>query len=217
MIDGSCAGLALESSINCEQMGSPSTPPLADEEVAEEVPEGVVPPGGGPGPHRRLSEGGGGDGLQCHFTGGDGGRSLTIKYMCADEMDTTIGTDNPAGSVTYTLTLKGPAGCAKAPAPKPQGAKGLSGGSLFLILFFVFSSVYFAAGAGYNYKYNDMRGREMLPQWVYWKQLPGLVKDGGKFSYQQSQRFYAWANNKEPPVDPDLSKGLRETPPVEEA
>ena len=188
-----------------------SAPPLAEGED-----EQIEGPGGEPRPHRRLSESGA-TGLQCHFTGGDGGRSLTIKYECAPTMDTTVGTDNPAGSVTYTLTLKGPAGCAKAPAPGPSPSQGLSGGSLFLILFFVLSSVYFAAGAGYNYKYNDMRGRDMLPQWTYWRQLPGLVKDGGKFSYLQSKRFYSWANNKEPPADPSLSKGLRETPPVDEA
>jgi len=65
------------------------------------------------------------------------------------------------------------------PTPRTQN-QGLSGGSVFLIIFFVSLFVYFAAGIGYNY-YNGSQGAELIPQVEFWKDLPFLVKDGVMF------------------------------------
>ena len=45
---------------------------------------------------------------------------------------------------------------------------------------------YLAIGSFVNYKYREMRGVQMVPQLEYWKQLPGLVKDGCLFSKEQA-------------------------------
>jgi len=67
---------------------------------------------------------------------------------------------------------------------KGNDSSGLSGGSVFLIIFFVSLFVYFAAGAGYNY-YQGKEGAEIIPQVEFWKDLPFLVKDGAVFSFER--------------------------------
>ena len=37
---------------------------------------------------------------------------------------------------------------------------------------------------------------DAVPQLEYWQQVPGLVKDGCIFSYQQTSAFVAWVNEK---------------------
>ena len=69
-------------------------------------------------------------GLNCDFTGGAGGRSVSIAYKCS-ETDTEVKA-NQAGQISYTIEIGGPASCGKLPPPAP-----MSGGTLFLILFLV--------------------------------------------------------------------------------
>lgn len=50
--------------------------------------------------------------------------------------------------------------------------------------------------------------KESLPHWEYWRELPGLVKDGCIYSFQQSklaaQRVHKWYVGDEP-----LREGLK--------
>ncbi|KAJ9461638.1 hypothetical protein DIPPA_15423 [Diplonema papillatum] len=67
-----------------------------------------------------------------------------------------------------------------APSPgSPSG--GLTGGGVFLILFFVGFFVYFAAGSAYMYKVKGETGVNVIPNVELWKGLPGLMKDGAAF------------------------------------
>jgi hypothetical protein len=70
-------------------------------------------------------------------------------------------------------------GCSGGCGKKPSSG-GLSGGDVFLIIFFVGFAVYFIAGAGYNY-YRQKEGIELIPNVEFWRDLPFLCKDGVMF------------------------------------
>jgi len=63
------------------------------------------------------------------------------------------------------------------------GAGGLSGGSILLIIGFCVFALYCAIGAAYQFKVKEARGVEMVPNNAFWFQLPGLVKEGMRFTF----------------------------------
>jgi len=60
--------------------------------------------------------------------------------------------------------------------------RGLSGGSIFLIILVVLLFVYCAGGITYNIKVKGASGAESVPNIAFWQKLPGLVKDGCLFT-----------------------------------
>ncbi|CAH1109715.1 unnamed protein product [Psylliodes chrysocephalus] len=58
---------------------------------------------------------------------------------------------------------------------------GMSGGSVFLLILFIVASIYIIGGAALLYFIRGARGVEMIPNIEFWKNLPGLVKDGAIF------------------------------------
>jgi len=71
--------------------------------------------------------------------------------------------------------------------PDGPSADSISGGSVFLIVFFVLLFVYCAAGAAYQFKMKDSRGLDLIPNLEFWKDLPFLIKDGCVFCYQKTR------------------------------
>ena len=157
--------------------------------------------------------------LVLSYQGGDGGRSFDITLSCAPTLTPPTATDD--GNLKYGIAFGAPAICAGASG----GRTGLSYGSLTLILSGVAIFVYIAGGIFYNHRYREMpvvraarprvpararlarahppgggalrsQGLEAIPLWSYWKQLPGLVYDGCKFSYEQSKEAYEKWNNR---------------------
>ena len=149
-------------------------------------------------------------GVQCSYTRGDraigeGGRSVQFIFVCAPAYNSDANfimtpAQDASADNAYTLTFAGPAGCpGGAPGPGPGGnppsappaSGGLSWGSIFLICFWCSLFVYCAGSIGYNYRYRELRGTDAIPQYDYWKQLPGLVKDGSIFSWEHAKLAYA--------------------------
>lgn len=60
-------------------------------------------------------------------------------------------------------------------------SKSTDGGGILLIVFFVLLIVYFIAGAVWHHR-NGKRGADMIPNLSFWSSLPGLIKDGFKFT-----------------------------------
>jgi len=155
-------------------------------------------------------------GLNCTYTGGKPGtsggpgRSVTFLYTCAHDYTPPTATQpNPVGQpLYYLLTFTGPGGC---PGAALAGGGGMSWGTLFLILFPIAIGLYVGGGYYYNYKYKEMRGVDAVPQLEYWKQVPGLVKDGCAFSYEQTSHFIAYVRERQrggPPADATLKTSL---------
>jgi len=70
------------------------------------------------------------------------------------------------------------------PGPTPVKPSGISGGTVFLIILIVVIPIYIAAGCVFNIKKREKTfGREACPQWEFWSSIPGLAKDGCKFTY----------------------------------
>jgi len=141
--------------------------------------------------------------LTCHYGNGDGSRSVSIRYQCAQTAANPAAQQDPSTQTEYDITFTGPSACA-------GSSGGLSGGSLFLILFFVAVVVYFGGGVAYNVKVKQMApGKEAIPQLEYWQQLPGLVKDGCKFSQVKAMGFYESVSGRST-NNSSLKQGLNE-------
>eukprot|EP00760_Papus_ankaliazontas_P027370 PhM_4_TR3300/c0_g1_i1/m.23798 len=74
------------------------------------------------------------------------------------------------------------------PAPGPSGGEpeksGFPKGGIFLIVFFVGSALYLSVGFAYNYRMKELRGVEAVPNLEFWKDLPGLCKDGCVYFFE---------------------------------
>jgi len=90
------------------------------------------------------------------------------------------------GETTWNIVWQSNVGCSSSPpTPTPPihittKAK-VSGGAVFLILFFCGGFVYLAAGLTVNKFARHKEGVEMIPNVEFWVSFGGLIKDGGRF------------------------------------
>jgi len=129
--------------------------------------------------------------LVCSFTGGADSRSVDLHFACGKHGAAMTLEATQLTPSSYALTVTDLSLCATIPAPP---ARGLSWGSIFLLCFSLSSLAYFGGGTYYNVKYRGAeRSVEAIPQVEYWRQLPGLVKDGLKFSWAHTKKGTAAA------------------------
>lgn len=93
----------------------------------------------------------------------------------------------PSGEAQhYELQLNSPLACSKKvfvrDDPPAEPSDNLSTGSVLVIIFVVFVSVYFVGGALALKFLRGAEGREMIPNYDFWVSLPGLVKEGFLFT-----------------------------------
>eukprot|EP00300_Choanocystis_sp_HF-7_P023904 c25292_g1_i1.p1 GENE.c25292_g1_i1~~c25292_g1_i1.p1 ORF type:complete len:268 (+),score=46.02 c25292_g1_i1:67-870(+) len=126
---------------------------------------------------------GGGD--QCHNNGRPN-RQTTINLVCCSTC--TSDQLTMLGEVSYChyyIQLQSARVCPgytpPQPAPGRRKKRGISGGSVILILFFVGLFLYFTVGMAYKALVVGSRGIEMVPNIGFWRSLPGLVLDGVNF------------------------------------
>jgi len=170
----------------CAQLGAVSTQQCSMTFDAPATPGGAAPK----------------PGLSCTYGQGYESRHVTIDYKCSEAYVEPAAHD--LGNSAYLIELTGPAGCGLLPPPP-----GMSGGTLFLILLLVGIVCYFGGGSFLNFRYREKRGVQMVPQLDYWKQLPGLVKDGCLFTKEQAVKCYYYARTGgPPPLDDSLSARL---------
>ncbi|CAH1116041.1 unnamed protein product [Phaedon cochleariae] len=75
-------------------------------------------------------------------------------------------------SINKEFAIASPKACL---VVEPQG---MSGGSKFIIVLIIIISVYFIGGGLVMYLIRGARGIEVIPNIEFWRNLPGLVKDG---------------------------------------
>jgi len=145
-----------------------------------------------------------GPGMMCNYTGGTGGRSFAVHYKCNNGPMSLAATQT--GTSTYLITVSGEEVCGVVYTPP------LSWGSLTLIFFFVGATLYVSAGVAYNVKVRERKPTlaTAFPQYAYWKQLPGLVRDGCQLSYEESVKAYYRFQGTAPPLDSSLKRRLQE-------
>lgn len=140
-----------------------------------------------------------GDASSADFTGTDS--DISITYSATDdegtrrtltvtlECDPTASTPNlqiPGETSTnvYEYTLKSECCCANG-CEAVVYSNGLSFGSILCIIFSCLLFVYLVAGVLYMKFIRKAEGKEVIPNYSMWVQVPGLVKDGGKFTYSR--------------------------------
>ena len=60
----------------------------------------------------------------------------------------------------------------------------------------MFFLVYFAAGTAYNFKQNNLSGKEAIPNIEFWRTFPALVMDGIAYSLQSVKALVAFIKRK---------------------
>jgi len=147
--------------------------------------------------------------MVCKYTGGDEGRSVTTRFECAPHLPTPTFSASQDSSqsdgTSYTITVRGANSCGVV------WVRPLSWGSLSLIFLLVGATLYLAGGVGYNVKVGKKQGKDAIPQLRYWRQLPGLVKDGCAFSWTMGRKgYYKLRHGSAPPLDSSLKQRLAE-------
>lgn len=147
---------------------------------------------------------------ECGMTGAAAGSGVTVTYTytygCKNTfaMTLTEGSDPAPGQVSsnecaYTVSWAGIGGSADAGGAGGAGFMGtpISGWLVVGILVFA-SAAYVGGGIGYNVKmgHHEKPGIEAIPNLEFWKQVPGLVKDGCILSYGKGLEFVAFAQAK---------------------
>ena len=71
----------------------------------------------------------------------------------------------------------------------PDMGDTLSFGWVFIILFLVSGAVYCFGGIAYKMHTLGVRGEEAIPHIEFWRELPGLIKEGLQFSQQRANEL----------------------------
>lgn len=98
----------------------------------------------------------------------------TDTFSC--EYKFTVPSDACIGDAQGNVRPSGAAG---------DGAGGLSGGWIFVIIVLVCAFVYFVGGFIYKTRQKGTSGMESIPNIDFWRQVPGLVKDGAIFTWSK--------------------------------
>ncbi|XP_013390628.1 cation-dependent mannose-6-phosphate receptor isoform X1 [Lingula anatina] len=118
-------------------------------------------------------------GLEIHYTATTGftQRESFVQLICdmGTEGSLTAKGEDPAGSAQYYMTLTSKYAC-----PGVSGG-GISAGSVLLIVFFSLVVVYILAGMAVMKFGKGAAGRELIPNYSFWKGLPFLIRDGIMF------------------------------------
>jgi len=123
-------------------------------------------------------------GVTVQYTGGTGQRKMEIDFVCnpqAGDGKPVFTAENP--SLHYNFMWESKYACPKTALPG-----GLTGGGIFLILFFVGAAVYLVGGILWQKFKVGASGLELIPNLTFWTSLPGLIKDGVMFMVNSTCR-----------------------------
>ncbi|GFS01413.1 cation-dependent mannose-6-phosphate receptor [Elysia marginata] len=94
--------------------------------------------------------------------------------------------EDPMIQGLYDMSLTGDSCCPKSgPAPSPGGGGGggLSVGSILLIVLLVVVVVYLVGGVVLQTAVRKAEGKERIPNLSLWAAIPGLIRDGVRFTF----------------------------------
>eukprot|EP00004_Rigifila_ramosa_P007937 TRINITY_DN19122_c0_g1_i1.p2 TRINITY_DN19122_c0_g1~~TRINITY_DN19122_c0_g1_i1.p2 ORF type:complete len:229 (+),score=46.03 TRINITY_DN19122_c0_g1_i1:3-689(+) len=116
-------------------------------------------------------------GAECSSTSGPAVSHFDFECATTERPSTSLLVETTATPCEYIIHFPTSLACDLG----GDESGGLSGGSIFLIIFFVGTFLYCAGGVVYNQR-QGVTGIEMVPNIQFWRELPGLVKDGCVFT-----------------------------------
>ena len=173
--DAKCSGQVCEQSRyeGTSSLGTHATATWTPNSASGDASQGAV-----------LSVSGGSEGYECKGTA-----SATVNVTCGTgDESISIPTEGGYQGCKWAFIYNSKYVCG---LPKSGGGGagkgGLSGGSIFLILFFVGAFVYFVGGVLFMKYRRGASGADLIPNVGFWRDLPGLVRDGCVFSFNKAR------------------------------
>jgi len=122
------------------------------------------------------------DGTECYIGGEWIVRTAVVTFTCGSTTSPTftVGEDDKCN-----FALGFAANCGGGSNPDGDNGGGMSGGTILLILVIVLVPVYIVIGCIYKAKTKGTTGVESCPNVEFWRDLPGLVKDGFRFTFSK--------------------------------
>lgn len=127
------------------------------------------------------------DDLVLHYTSIDrdgNSKELLVKLVCNESVtNASLDVVSEFPWNTYNFVLTSECCCPNGCVQLSEGQ--LSAGSIIIIGFLVLVVVYLVSGIVYKALVKKSRGPEVIPNYAFWRSLPGLTKDGFMFSYNK--------------------------------
>ncbi|XP_071102239.1 uncharacterized protein [Haliotis cracherodii] len=108
-------------------------------------------------------------------------RTTKVSLVCDESKDPgelTVDGETKAGSAVYVMTLASKYACESVPATP----SGISVGTVLDIILLVCTVLYVCVGIGFQKYVRKAEGREILPHYSFWVDLPRLIRDGTLFA-----------------------------------
>ncbi|CAH3032886.1 unnamed protein product [Porites evermanni] len=122
---------------------------------------------------------------------------FVVKMMCDESQEGKIDSVNFAFSTqTARTVLHSKYACPISPSPSPHGSSGLSLGSILVISFTCIVVVYIICGILINIYIRHIEGKEAFPNYLFWVDVPFLVKDGCVFTFQSLGKLCGFGQNR---------------------
>lgn len=115
-------------------------------------------------------------------------RQVRYEIECGSDEPAVLKHIEEVSMCEYTITFSSKYGC---PVGSHRGR-----GWRFVTMVLSIVMFYLVIGGSINYHKYGMRGVDVIPQLEYWRQVPGLVKDGVTFSAGMAKDGYNYGNEK---------------------
>jgi hypothetical protein len=127
------------------------------------------------------------------YNGASDGKSLTITFAAPQTGDPPVVregkliiTCDPAAATPQKVDIHDPVDvksyAIRYNSAAACGTSAMSGGTIFLIIFFSAIALYFLVGIAVMAGVKGQRGKEMVPNLEFWVSVPGLIQDGATFT-----------------------------------
>jgi len=130
----------------------------------------------------------------CWIAGRQQVRTVMTVFRCnPGSTEESLKVEEDQTTCTFTITLKTDKGCQGSgpgptpPTPDKKESGGISGGTVFVIIFFSLIPIYIGLGCLYGRTKKQLTGIDAMPNIAFWRDLPGLVKDGAKYAWNMTR------------------------------
>ncbi|XP_075213007.1 uncharacterized protein LOC142319520 [Lycorma delicatula] len=107
--------------------------------------------------------------------------TATVTFKCSENPNDAPSLEATENAGNYVIVLTSPETCITYILADAHES-GLSGGSLLVLIFIVLSATYFGGGILTLKLIRGAEGKEMIPNYEFWADLPYLVRDGVIFT-----------------------------------